>query len=167
MAVPSTGAAQTLTDFQWDASKTGAQTWQLNGNWTTPNFPNDPLHTATISRPLAANLNLNTGAGVTVAGLTIGGTSTGVTTQISGGPLTFSNAIVPPTLVGNADFNGDTFVDGADFLIWQRNLGAAAQSNNNKGDADANTIVEAADLGIWQTQFGLGSELFTVGAAFL
>lgn len=65
MTVPSTAPAQSLTEFQWDASKTGAQTWQLNGNWTTPNFPNDPLHTATISRPLAANLNLNTGAGVT------------------------------------------------------------------------------------------------------
>lgn len=167
MTVPATGVAQSLTEFQWDSSKTGAQTWQLNGNWTTPNFPNDPLHTATISRPLAANLNLNTGAGVTVAGMTIGGTSAGVTTQISGGPLTFRNALVPPTLVGNADFNGDTYVDGADFLIWQRNLGVAAQSNNNRGDADANTIVEAADLDIWKTQWGIGSELFTVGAAFL
>lgn len=167
MTVPASGAAQTLTEFQWDSSKTGAQTWQVNGNWTTPNFPNDPLHTATISRPLAANLNLNTGAGVTVAGMTIGGTSAGVTTQISGGPLTFRNALVPPTLVGNADFNGDTFVDGTDFLIWQRNLGVAGQSNNNKGDADANTIVQAADLDIWKTQWGIGSELFTIGAAFL
>lgn len=167
MAIPATGAAQTLTEFQWDASKTGAQNWQVNGNWTTPNFPNDPLHTATISRPLGANLNLNTGAGVTVAGMTIGGTTTGVTTQISGGTLTFRNAFVPPTLVGNADFNGDSFVDGTDFLIWQRNLGVTGQTNNNKGDADANTIVQAADLGIWTTQFGLGSELFTIGAAFL
>ena len=166
-AAPSSGGAQTLTDFQWDASKTGAQVWQQNGNWTTPNFPNDPLHTATISRPLAANLNLSTGAGVTVAGLSMGGTSAGVTTQISGGTLTFQNAFVPPTLVGNPDFNGDTYVDGADFLIWQRNLGATAQSNNNRGDADANTIVQAADLIIWRNQFGVGSELFTVGAAFL
>ena len=167
MAAPSTAFAQALTEFQWDASKTGAQTWQLNGNWTTPNFPNGPLHTATLSRPLGANLNVNTGAGVTVAGLTIGGTASGVTTQISGGTLTFRNELIPPTLVGNADFDGNTFVDGGDFLIWQRNLGVAAQSNNNKGDADANTIVQAADLAIWKTQFGLGSELFTVGAAFL
>ena len=111
MTVPTTASAQALTEFQWDASKTGAQNWQANGNWTTPNFPNDPLHTATISRPLAANLNLSTGAGVTVAGMTIGGTSAGVTTQVSGGTLTFRNAFIPPTLVGNADFNGDTFVD--------------------------------------------------------
>jgi fibronectin-binding autotransporter adhesin len=166
LAVPSSASAQALTEFQWDAAKTGAQTWQQNGNWTTPNFPNGPLHTATLSRPLGANLNLNTGA-VTVAGLTIGGTTTGVTTQLSGGTLTFRNDVIPPVLVGNADFNGDTFVDGADFLIWQRNLGVAAQSNNNRGDADANTIVEAADLQIWKDQWGIGSELFTVGAAFL
>ena len=167
MTVPTTASAQALTEFQWDASKTGAQNWQANGNWTTPNFPNDPLHTATISRPLAANLNLSTGAGVTVAGMTIGGTSAGVTTQVSGGTLTFRNAFIPPTLVGNADFNGDTFVDGADFLIWQRNLGVAGQTNNNKGDADANTVVEAADLDVWKTQWGVGYELFTIGAAFL
>ena len=166
-AAPSTAFAQTLTDFQWDASKTGAQTWQLNGNWTTPNFPNDPLHTATLSRPLAANLNVSTGAGVTVAGLTIGGTSAGVTTQISGDKLTFRNSLVPPTLVGNPDFNGDSYVDGADFLIWQRNLGVTGQTNNNRGDADANTIVQSADLTVWQNQYGLGYEPFTIGAAFL
>jgi autotransporter-associated beta strand protein len=163
----STTYGQELTEFQWDASKTGAQTWQQSGNWTTANFPNGPLHTATLSRPLAANLNVNTGAGVSVAGLTIGGSSAAVTSQISGGTLTFRNDFVPPALVGNADFDGDTFVDGRDFLIWQRNLGVSGQTNNNRGDADANTVVEAADLTIWKNQYGRGSELFTIGAAFV
>jgi fibronectin-binding autotransporter adhesin len=167
LAAPSTAFSQTLTDFQWDVSKTGAQTWQQSGNWTTTGFPNGPLQTATLAGALGANLNVNTGGGVTVAGLSIGGTTAGVTTQVSGGTLTFRNEFVPPTLVGNADFNGDSFVDGTDFLIWQRNLGVTGQTNNNRGDADANTIVQAADLAIWNTQYGIGSEPFTIGAAYL
>lgn len=166
LAAPTTATAQ-LTDFAWKSDKTGAQTWQLDGNWATPAFPNGPLHSASLSQPLGANVNISTGAGVTVAGLTIGGSSIPVTTQISGGTLTFRNEIVPPTLVGNADFNGDSYVNGNDFLIWQRGFGATAQTNNNRGDADANTIVNGADLTIWKDQFGLGSEMFVVGAAFI
>lgn len=167
-AIPATAFAQSpLTEFAWNPAKTGAQTWQLNGNWQSANFPNDPLHTANFAQAFAANVNVNTGGGVTVAGLNIGGSTAAVTTQISGGTLTFRNSFVPPTLVGNADFNGDSYVNGGDFLIWQRNLGTTAQSNNNKGDADANTIVEATDLTIWKNQFGLGSEMFTAGTAFV
>lgn len=59
--------------------------------------------------------------------------------------------------VEDADFNNDNIVDGADFLIWQRNLGMAG--GLDKGDADGNGQIQAADLAIWKAKFG------TVGAS--
>jgi hypothetical protein len=54
--------------------------------------------------------------------------------------------------LGDADFNGDNQVDGADYLIWQRNLGSAGELA--QGDADGDGWVTAADLGYWRRQFG-------------
>jgi hypothetical protein len=54
---------------------------------------------------------------------------------------------------GNADFDNDGDADGADFLIWQKNLGTGTTAA--QGDADGNGAVNAADLAIWKTQFGL------------
>jgi hypothetical protein len=59
-------------------------------------------------------------------------------------------AIVAP--VDNADFDNDDDVDGADFLIWQRNFGGAG--GLPQGDADGNNQINAADLTIWKAQFG-------------
>jgi hypothetical protein len=53
--------------------------------------------------------------------------------------------------VGDADFNGDDAVDGADFLVWQQNLGTAG--GLAQGDADGDGRVTGADLGFWQQQF--------------
>jgi hypothetical protein len=53
--------------------------------------------------------------------------------------------------LGDADFNGDDAVDGADFLIWQQNLGTAG--GLAQGDADGDGRVTGADLGFWQQQF--------------
>ena len=160
-------AAAQLTEYVWDSTKTGNQTWQQSGNWAPAGFPNGPLHSADLARPLGANLNVDIGGGVTIAGLQIGGTAGPVVTEISGGLLTFRNDDEAPMLTGNADFDGNSFVDGHDFLIWQRGLGLTGQTNNNQGDADANTVVNGADLTIWKDQFSLGSETFGVGAAFI
>lgn len=50
----------------------------------------------------------------------------------------------------SADFNDDGFVDGADFLVWQREVGGTPVW------ADGNTdgAVDERDLSLWKTQFG-------------
>lgn len=60
----------------------------------------------------------------------------------------------------NADFNGDSKVDGADFVIWQRNLGVGTQQT--QGDANSDGMVNAADLDVWRMKFG---QPVAVGAA--
>ncbi|MBL9162093.1 MAG: hypothetical protein JNL18_05045 [Planctomycetaceae bacterium] len=65
--------------------------------------------------------------------------------------------LVPAPLTTDADFNGDGLVDGADFLVWQQNLGLAAGATNEQGDADGNAAVNDLDLVAWQTNFGAGA----------
>jgi hypothetical protein len=63
-----------------------------------------------------------------------------------------------------ADFDGDDDVDGNDFLIWQRGLGLAGQTDNSNGDADGNGVVEGVDLDQWKAQFGGGAAVAAVDA---
>jgi galactose oxidase len=54
----------------------------------------------------------------------------------------------------NADFNGDLAVDGADFLVWQLNLGGPAGATRAGGDANDDGVVDGDDLAVWQAQIG-------------
>lgn len=56
------------------------------------------------------------------------------------------------TSTDNADFDGSGFVDGNDFLIWQRNFGLGLIQS--EGDADGDMDVDNNDLIIWQNQYG-------------
>jgi hypothetical protein len=53
-------------------------------------------------------------------------------------------------LAGDFDIDGD--VDGNDFLIWQRDLGAAG--TYPAADGSLSGAVDAADLALWKEQFG-------------
>lgn len=68
----------------------------------------------------------------------------------------------------SADFDGDLDVDGADFLTWQRNVGAASGALQIQGDANNDHANNAADLAEWRTSFGGSLATFagvpTVGA---
>jgi hypothetical protein len=59
--------------------------------------------------------------------------------------------------LGDIDKDGDA--DGADFLIWQRRLGALAAP----ADGNRNGLVNAADLTIWQDNFAVDYSSRTEG----
>jgi hypothetical protein len=55
---------------------------------------------------------------------------------------------------GTADFNGDGNVDGADFLIWQRNFGLTDGATLADGDGTGDGSVGDADFAFWESRFG-------------
>jgi hypothetical protein len=56
-----------------------------------------------------------------------------------------------------ADFNDDGFVDGRDFLEWQRGVGLATGATREQGNANPGVDgdVDADDLATWLAQFGV------------
>ncbi|QDS98162.1 choice-of-anchor Q domain-containing protein [Adhaeretor mobilis] len=75
-----------------------------------------------------------------------------------------NDGVIPQTIlvtvtnvveVGDADFDNDDDIDGADFLAWQRGFGTEApNATKSDGDADNDTDVDGNDLSIWELQFG-------------
>jgi hypothetical protein len=53
-----------------------------------------------------------------------------------------------------ADANGDGTVNGADFLEWQRHVGAAEPSGPAQGDFNFDGAVDQKDLDVWKQQSG-------------
>ncbi|MBA4106104.1 MAG: hypothetical protein C0485_10120 [Pirellula sp.] len=64
-------------------------------------------------------------------------------------------AVSDVVVQSSADFNGDSLVNGSDFLIWQKNLGMTVGAQKSNGDADGDGDVDAADLASWKGGFGV------------
>jgi len=67
----------------------------------------------------------------------------------------------------DSDFDNDTFVTGADFIIWQQNNGTVGSGTQPNGDATGDGDIDEIDLAAWEFQFGdiiplMGLETFTV-----
>lgn len=54
-------------------------------------------------------------------------------------------------LAATADFDFDSDVDGADFLIWQQNVGSPLAA---EGDANFDGLVDGLDLDAWEGELG-------------
>lgn len=63
-----------------------------------------------------------------------------------------SFTLVNPPDPDSGDFDGDSDVDGDDFLTWQRHTGGAGAFA--EGDANHDGAVDGDDLAIWESQFG-------------
>ncbi|RIK78456.1 MAG: hypothetical protein DCC67_11555 [Planctomycetota bacterium] len=59
-----------------------------------------------------------------------------------------------PGQLGAGDYDNDADVDGADFLLWQRTFGAAADPAGSGADGSGNGFINAADLAVWRANFG-------------
>lgn len=71
--------------------------------------------------------------------------------------------VIEPT----GDFDADADVDGADFLAWQRGLGAAGNATPVQGDSNLDGNVDAADLANWAGQYGSEQSIAAEGTASL
>jgi hypothetical protein len=65
---------------------------------------------------------------------------------------TASDAPLPDLVSGDYDFDRD--VDGADFLLWQRDFGS---TTNLAADGNGDLVVDGLDLDVWKTSFGAGA----------
>ncbi|MCC6493771.1 MAG: PEP-CTERM sorting domain-containing protein, partial [Pirellulales bacterium] len=54
----------------------------------------------------------------------------------------------------DGDYDGDSDVDGADFLVWQQDFGSTTKLD---ADGSGNNVIDDADLTVWQTAFGTGA----------
>ncbi|MEO1497156.1 MAG: fibronectin type III domain-containing protein [Planctomycetota bacterium] len=74
----------------------------------------------------------------------------------AGGSVVIADAIrlvVSTPIEANGDFNGDTFVDLADYTVWRDNLNATV-TPGTLGDADFDGVVTESDYDIWVSTFG-------------
>jgi hypothetical protein len=64
------------------------------------------------------------------------------------------------------DYNSDDVVDGADFLLWQRELGLPAPGMPTlRADGDGSYHVDAADLSVWRQNYGKAAGASSIAAA--
>jgi len=66
----------------------------------------------------------------------------------------------------SGDYNGDGFVNAADYTVWRDTLGTSVTPNSG-ADGDGNGIIETADYEYWKARFGntAGSGAGAVAAA--
>lgn len=63
-----------------------------------------------------------------------------------------THALSIDLLAPTADFDASGVIDGADLLIWQRNLGTVSGATIASGDSDYDGDVDADDLATWRTE---------------
>jgi hypothetical protein len=67
--------------------------------------------------------------------------------------LTFRYGLVPAGASPAADYNGDGFVDAADYTVWRDTTGTSVAPGTG-ADGNGDGMVDAADYAIWRTGFG-------------
>ena len=55
----------------------------------------------------------------------------------------------------SADFDGNSIVDGTDFLIWQENFGTLLGASTSMGDADGDGDVDENDFAVFTSTYGV------------
>jgi hypothetical protein len=63
------------------------------------------------------------------------------------------------------DYDLERDVDGADFLAWQRALGATAEPPGAGADGDGSGTINAGDLTVWEDRFTSPAGVPTMAAS--
>ena len=83
-------------------------------------------------------------------------------TPIDAGARVFRIRFAPS---GNGDFNEDSSVDAADYVLWRKSLGTTGLPAYSGADANGNTAIDAGDYTVWRSKFGSTLGLGTGQAA--
>jgi len=125
--------------------------------------------TGTVTIPLSGMVDDNLGMSLAEAGLSedTNFLRIGLSTNTDGaGIYQIDNfRLITEVLSESADFDGDGFITGSDFLIWQGNIGLAGQTDNSNGDANGDGVVDKADLVVWEAQYGTAAPLAALQSA--
>jgi hypothetical protein len=95
--------------------------------------------------------NVGTGEGFTLAPEDAGAWSLAV---VAGGGVETLKATFLGATFKQGDFNNDGFVNGSDFLAWQRGFGINAGATKAQGDGNVDGAVNGLDFGLWKADFG-------------
>ncbi len=103
----------------------------------------------------SSSFTILTASSVVAPGLTLSGESNGFSLQVNPTSLVL-NFITPAGLPG--DYNGDNFVDAADYTVWRNSLGSSGSLLQNRDPGNSGNV-NPADYSFWKSHFGthLGS----------
>jgi hypothetical protein len=139
-------------------------TFQIQREGVAPPIVNQTFNTVAAANAFLSDNVINLGSnGVgNVSGDLNLVFSLSLTTNDPGAGFSF-DLLFGNSTFGSADFDSDGDVDGADFLIWQKNLGSG--TTKAQGDANGDGVVNASDLTVWKNQQGfVATSVAAVGA---
>jgi hypothetical protein len=64
------------------------------------------------------------------------------------------NLVVPDPLIHPGDYNDDTSVDAADYIVWRNTLSQTVSQPGRGADGDGDGVVTAVDYDVWRAHFG-------------
>ena len=74
-----------------------------------------------------------------------------VVTPIDAGARVFRVRFAP---AGNGDFNGDSKVDAADYVVWRKTFGTTGLPAYAGADGDGDGSIDQDDYNVWRANFG-------------
>ncbi len=82
--------------------------------------------------------------------------------SLRGGGYTYLRA-VPPSSGPTGDYNGNGFVDAADYTVWRDTFGQTASPQGSGADGNSNGMIDEEDYDFWKLNFG--NPVFAAGSA--
>jgi hypothetical protein len=79
--------------------------------------------------------------------------STGVNSPTNVDMQSGSVDLVPPTPTPTGDYNGNGFVDAADYVVWSATLNES-ETQGQGADGNANGMIDEGDYDFWRARFG-------------
>ncbi len=156
-----------------DASTVGVFPEGTDPLFNDPGFPGNQWMTITLTKGgniLKFYINdflidtFDASGGTTSGHIVLGGAdlfnSSNLTNMVVFDNLVVTEGVHPPAppVGDDADFDGNAIVDGEDFMLWQRGLGAnPGSAAPMDGDANGDLFVNDLDLAVWSEQYGTGA----------